>query len=99
MNKRISDEDLQTLRNEIKKEIGQFRKGEHHHGWLQMIDNCLDELQNFRKYRNVTTIEVSEKYIRNIIEKRLDELMDSIEISCTNCGHVLRPANKEKEEP
>lgn len=53
MNKRISDEDLQALRNDIKREIGQFRKGEQHHGWLQMIDNCLGELQNYRKYRNV----------------------------------------------
>ena len=99
MNKRISDEDLQTLRDGIKKEIVQFRKGEYYHGWLQMIDNCLGELQNFRKYRNSVTMEVSEKYIRNIIEKRLEELMESIEISCANCGHVLKPANKDKEKP
>lgn len=97
MNKRISDEDLQTLRNDIKREIGQFRKGEQHHGWLQMIDNCLGELQNYRKNANTATIEVSGKYMRNIIEKRLEELIESLEITCANCGHVLRPVNKEKD--
>ena len=99
MNKKISDEDLQMLRADIKKEICDFRKGEPRHGWLCMIDNCLGELQNYRKNRNVTTIEVSEKYIRNIIGERLEELIESIEITCPECGHMLRPANKEKEKP
>lgn len=104
MGNKISNEDLQALREDIQKERKAYYKGEYRHGWLAMIDNCLGELQDFRTNAKSVTIDLPPKVVRKIMEKAVNEVLKDIIIKCPDCrkeinlGEILTNSSGRSED-
>ena len=104
MGNKISNEDLQLLREEIQKERKAFNAGEYRNGWLAMIDNCLCELQAFRANAKSVTIDMPPKVVKKIMEKAVNEVLEDIIIKCPDCrkeinlGEILTNPSRRSED-
>ena len=96
--KRISNDELEWLRNQVKISIRMSHLDAYRHGYYQMIDNCLDELQSYRKNANTVQISVNDKALKKMVEKSVQEFISDLIITCPNCGEKMVSSNSEIEK-
>lgn len=89
MENKISNDDLQLLRNQLQKERKAFYKGEYRGGWLAMVDKCLAELQEYRKNAKTVTIDLNHKTAKRIMENAVKDVLSQYVIKCTECGKEI----------
>ncbi len=89
MENKISNEDLQTLREDIQKERKAYYKGEYRNGWLAMVDECLSELQEYRKNAKTVTIDLNPKTAKKLMENAVKDVLSKYVIKCAKCGNEI----------
>lgn len=95
--KRISNDDLEWLRSQVKISIRTSYLDTYRHGYYQMIDNCLDELQSYRKNAKTVQISISDKTLEKMVKKSVQKFIGDLIINCPNCGEKMVPSNSEIE--
>lgn len=96
--KRISNDELEWLRNQVKISIRTSYLDTYRHGYYQMIDNCLDELQSYRKNAKTVQISITDKTLENMVKKSVQKFISNMEIICPNCGADMRMKEGEENE-